>query len=195
MALRHAASTVLDTASEFVADPAAADVDLGIGLLTMVISRLDGFRLRLLRTRGVVDRTVLSADLGVTRGQAAQLVRMIERLASLPGMQAGLESGAVSFSKAGMIADTLNTPARLTAATNDEATLVGLASQSAAQLARSLDRCGRLVDQAAGDETEADLRAQRSLDTAERASGMTEITAHPTQPAGSAATPASAASS
>ena len=150
MALRHAASTVLDTASEFVADPAAADVDLGIGLLTMVISRLDGFRLRLLRTRGVVDRTVLSAELGVTRGQAAQLVRMIERLASLPGMQAGLESDAVSFSKAGMIADTLNTPARLTAATNDEATLVGLASQSVAQLARSLDRCGRLVDQAAG---------------------------------------------
>ena len=39
------------------------------------------------------------------------------------------------------------------------------------------DRWGRLVDQAAGDDTEADLRSQRSLDTSKRASGMTEITA------------------
>ena len=94
-ALRHAAGTVLDTAGEFVADPAVADVDCGIGLLTGLISRLEGFRLRLLRTRGIVDRTVLSAELGVTRGQAAQLIRVIERLASLPVLHDALETGAV----------------------------------------------------------------------------------------------------
>ena len=78
-AFRHTADAVLEAAGESVADPAVADVDCGIGLLTGLISRLEGFRLRLLRTRGVVDRTVLSAELGVTRGQAAQLARMIER--------------------------------------------------------------------------------------------------------------------
>ena len=176
-AFRHTADAVLEAAGESVADPAVADVDCGIGLLTGLISRLEGFRLRLLRTRGVVDRTVLSAELGVTRGQAAQLARMIERLDSLAALQTSLETGAVSFSKAGMIADTLNTPARVTAAAADETALVGLASLPAAQLARSLDRWGRLVDQAAGEDTDADLRAQRSLDSSKRASGMTEITA------------------
>ena len=176
-ALRHAADAVLEAAGKFAADPPPNEVDFGIGVLTGLISRLEGFRLRLLRTRGVVDRTVLSAELGVTRGEAAQLARQIERLAGLIALQAGIETGALSFSNAAMIADTLNTPARIAAASKDEATIVQLAGLPAAQLFRALDRWGRLVDQAAGDDTDSDLRSQRSLDTMKRASGMTEITA------------------
>ena len=41
-AFRHTADAVLEAAGEFVADPAVADVDCGIGLLTGLISRLEG---------------------------------------------------------------------------------------------------------------------------------------------------------
>ena len=176
--LRITASDVLKATSSFVDDPPGGEVDVGIGVLTGLISHLDGLRLRLLRQRGIVDRAVLSAELEVSRAEAAQVVKMIERLDGLAALQPAIENGLVSMSNARMIAEAITSTARREAATTDEAKLIELASTlTPVHLRRELDRWGRTIDQSVGDATAEDLRAQRSLEISKRASGMTEITA------------------
>ena len=114
----------------------------------------------------------------MSRAEAAQVVKMIERLDGLAALQPAIENGLVSMSNARMIAEAITSTARREAATTDEAKLIELASTlTPVHLRRELDRWGRTIDQSVGDATAEDLRAQRSLETSKRASGMTEITA------------------
>lgn len=150
-------------------------IDESVAILSTVISRLEGLRIRLLRERGGVDRSVLSAGLGLSRGEAAQVEKAVDRLAALPALQAAVESGEVSMSKVRMVAETVTKP-RSEAAVRDEARLTALASSlSPAQLGRELERWGRTVDDEAGVATDEALRAQRSLDSRKKYTGMTEF--------------------
>ena len=185
--LRHSADAALRDAQMFADRPIDQPpdheidvglVDAGIGVLTELISRLEGLRLRVLRQRGIVDRAVLSGELGLSRGATAQIVKAIERLVGLAALHAAVEAGQVSMSKAHMIADAVSSTQRRAAAVRDEASLVELAALPGAQLARALDRWARTVDEDSGDDTAADLYGKRSFDTSKRASGMTEVSAH-----------------
>ena len=116
--LEEAAGALVLCAESFVAEHCTDDVDRGLAALSVTISRLEGFRLRLLRVRGITDRSVLSAEFGLARGEAAQLEKSVERLAGLIPLQDAVESGAVSMSKARMIAD-VATRVRAAAAERD----------------------------------------------------------------------------
>lgn len=155
--------------------PDVQAIDESVAILSTAISRLEGLRIRLLRERGGVDRSVLSAGLGLSRGEAAQVEKAVDRLAALPALQAAVESGQVSMSKVRMVAETV-TQHRAEAAVRDEAALTALAlSLSPVQLGRELERWGRTVDDEAGLATGEVLRAQRSLDTRKKYTGMTEL--------------------
>ena len=189
--LRHSADAALRAAQMFADQPPDQPpdhppeheidvglVDAGIAVLTELISRMEGLRLRMLRQRGIVDRAVLSGELGLSRGATSQIVKAIERLGGLAALHAAVEAGHVSMSKAHMIADAVSSTQRHAAAVRDEASLVELAALPGAQLARALDRWARTADEDSGDDTATDLYGKRSFDTSKRASGMTEVSAH-----------------
>ncbi len=164
-------------AESFVDAHGAGEVDRGLAALSDTISRLEGFRLRLLRERGTTDRSALSAEFGLARGEAAQLEKTVERLGSLTGLQDAVESGGVSMSKARTIADVVNRD-RAAAAERDAGKLTAMASELAPdELVRELEQWGRRVDEERGVDTNEDLRAKRSLVTQKRSTGMTEIVA------------------
>ena len=172
--LEEAAEALVLCAESFVDAHCTGHVDRGLAVLSDTISRLEGFRLRLLRERGITDRSALSAEFGLARSEAAQLEKSVERLAGLMPLQDAVESGAVSMSKARMIADVV-TRDRAEAATRDAAKLTELAGDlSATQLARELEQWRRRVDEERGVDTNEDLRAKRSLVTQKRSTGMTE---------------------
>ena len=175
--LEEAAEALVLCAESFVDARCTTDVDRGLAALSGTISRLEGFRLRLLRERGITDRSALSAEFGLARSEAAQLEKSVERLAGLTPLQDAVESGAVSMSKARMIADVV-TRDRAAAAGRDAAKLTSLAGDlGPSQLARELEQWGRRVDEERGVDTNEDLRAKRSLVTQKRSTGMTEIIA------------------
>ena len=175
--LEEAAEALVLCAESFVDARCTADVDRGLAVLSGTISRLEGFRLRLLRERGITDRSALSAEFGLARSEAAQLEKSVERLAGLTPLQDAVESGAVSMSKARMIADVV-TRDRAAAAGRDAAKLATMAGDLAPdRLARELEQWGRRVDEERGVDTNEDLRAKRSLVTQKRSTGMTEIIA------------------
>ena len=186
--LRHSADAALRDAQMFADRPIDQPpdheidvglVDAGIGVLTELISRLEGLRLRVLRQRGIVDRAVLSGELGLSRGATAQIVKAIERLVGLAALHAAVEAGQVSMSKAHMIADAVSSTQRRAAAVRDEASLVELAALPGAQLASALDRWARTVDEDSGDDTRSrSVWQTKFFDTSKRASGMTEVSAH-----------------
>ena len=175
--LEESAEAVVLRAGSFVDAHYTDEVDRGLAALTTTISRLEGFRLRLLRERGITDRSALSAEFGLARGEAAQLEKVADRLRMLETLQNAVESGGVSMSKARMVADVVN-PERSEAAERDAAILTAMATELAPnQLARELDRWGRRADDERGVDTNEDLRAKRSLETHKRHTGMTEIIA------------------
>ncbi len=175
--LEETAGALVVCAESFVDAHCTDEVDRGLAALSGTISRLEGFRLRLLRERGITDRSALSAEFGLARGEAAQLEKVVERLGSLTPLQDAVESGAVSMSKARMVADVV-TRDRAAAAERDAGKLTALASElPPCQLARELEQWGRRVDEELGVDTNEDLRAKRSLVTQKRQTGMTEIVA------------------
>ena len=175
--LEEAAEALVVCAESFVDAHCTGQVDRGLAALSGTISRLEGFRVRLLRQRGITDRSALSAEFGLARGEAAQLEKSVERLAALMPLQDAVESGEVSMSKARMVADVV-TRDRAEAATRDAAKLTALAGDLAPdRLARELEQWGRRVDEERGVDTNEDLRAKRSLVTQKRTTGMTEIIA------------------
>ncbi len=173
----EAAEALVLCAGSFVDAHCPDHVDRGLAALSTTISRLEGFRLRLLRERGITDRSALSAEFGLSGGEAAQLEKMADRLPTLVSLQDAVESGDVSMSKARMVADVVNRD-RAEAAERDAAKLTAMATELAPnQLARELERWGRSVDEERGVDTNEDLRAKRSLETQKRHTGMTEIIA------------------
>ena len=175
--LKEAAEALVLCAESFVDAHCTGEVDRGLAALSDTISRLEGFRLRLLRARGITDRSALSAEFGLARGEATQLEKSVERLTGLNPLQDAVESGAVSMSKARMIADIV-TRDRAAAAERDAAKLTSLAGDlGPTQLARELERWGRRVDEERGVDTNEDLRSKRSLTTQKRTTGMTEVIA------------------
>ena len=157
--------------------PRPDDVDTVISLVTGACSRLEAFRLRMLRYAGIGDRSSLSASLGISRGEIAQLERTATRLAGLPVLQEALESGDVSTSKARIVAEAL-VPTRDQAGRADEAKLLEMATTLApSALAKALDRWGREIDERAGKPTGERLRNARTLDFYRRHSGVTEMIA------------------
>ncbi len=175
--LEETAGALVLCAESFVDAHCTVEVDRGLAALTGTISRLEGFRMRLLRERGITDRSALSAEFGLARGEAAQLEKVVERLGSLTPLQDAIESGGVSMSKARMVADVINRD-RAEAAERDAEKLTAMAAELApSQLARELEQWGRRVDEERGVDTNEDLRAKRSLTTQKRSTGMTEIIA------------------
>ena len=175
--IEEMAGALVLCAEAFVDAHIADEVDRGLAALSTTISRLEGFRLRLLQERGITDRSALSAEFGLARGEAAQLEKMAERLGPLVPLQHAVEAGEVSMSKARMVADVINRD-RAAAAERDSEKLTALASElSPNQLARELEQWGRCVDEERGVDTNEDLRAKRSLVTQKRQTGMTEIIA------------------
>ena len=176
-ALEETAGALVLCAEAFVDAHLVDEVDRGLAALSTTISRLEGFRLRLLQERGITDRSALSAEFGLARGEAAQLEKMAERLGPLVPLQHAVEAGEVSMSKARMVADVINRD-RAAAAERDSEKLTALASELPPnRLARELEQWGRRVDEERGVDTNEDLRAKRSLMTQRRQTGMTEIIA------------------
>ena len=137
--LEEATSALVLCAESFVDAHCTSEVDRGLAALSDTISRLEGFRLRLLRERGITDRSALSAEFGLARGEAAQLEKSVERLTELSPLQDAVESGAVSMSKARMIAEVV-TRDRAAAAERDAAKLTTMAGDLAPdRLARELE--------------------------------------------------------
>ncbi len=175
--LEETAGALVLCAESFVDAHCTDEVDRGLATLTGTISRLEGFRLRLLRERGITDRSALSTEFGLARGEAAQLEKIVERLGALTPLQDAVESGAVSMSKARMVADVVNRD-RAAAAERDAEKLTSMASELAPnELARELEQWGRRIDEERGVDTNEDLRAKRSLVTQKRSTGMTEMIA------------------
>ena len=175
--IEETAGALVLCAEAFVDAHIADEVDRGLAALSTTISRLEGFRLRLLQERGITDRSALSAEFGLARGEAAQLEKMAERLGPLVPLQHAVEAGEVSISKARMVADVINRD-RAAAAERDSEKITALASELPPnQLARELEQWGRRVDEERGVDTNEDLRAKRSLVTQKRQTGMTEIIA------------------
>ena len=176
-ALEQAAQAVVLSAQSFVDAHTANEVDGALAVITTTISQLEGFRVRLIRERGISDRSVLSAEFGLARGEAAQLEKVVRRLAPLRELQDGVEDGSVTMSKARMVAEVI-TNERASAAERDGANLTELAAALPPhQLARELEEWSRSVDEERGVDTNETLRAKRSLEIHRRHDGMTEVMA------------------
>ena len=176
-ALEQAAQAVVLSAQSFVDAHTANEVDGALAVITATISQLEGFRVRLIRERGISDRSVLSDEFGLARGEAAQLEKVVRRLAPLRELQDAVEGGSVTMSKARMVADVI-TNERTSAAARDARALTELASTLPPnQLARELERWSRSVDEERGVDTDETLRAKRSLEIHRRHDGMTEVMA------------------
>ena len=159
----------------YASAPDPESVDAVIALVSRTCSRLEGYRLGLIRYAGIGDRSALSASLGLSRGEVAQLERTAERLAGMTALQDALQSGVVSVSKARIVAEAL-TPGRLEAGHAAETDLLGLAATlPPAALVKALDRWGREVDTLNGTPTGERLYAERSLEFYRRHSGMSEM--------------------
>ena len=172
--LERAADAFVCSVGSFVDAPCVDQVDEVVARLSSTISRLEALRVRLLRVRGITDRSALAAECELGRGEAVQLEKVIVRLALLPGLQAAAESGAVSMSKIRLVADVVK-PERVDAAVRDGEELASLArGLDAKLLGRALDRWAHRVDEERGIDPDEDLRSKRSLETQKRSSGMTE---------------------
>ena len=164
-----------DLLVRFAAAPDAGSIDAVVGEVSRLCSILEALRLKLLRFAGVGDRSVLSASLGLSRGEVAQLERSVVRLAGMARLQEAMESGVVSASKARIVADAVRS-GRQEAALTDEAQIVAWATSLApSALARELDRWGREVDARSGEPTGDHLRKARSLEFMRRSTGMVAI--------------------